>query len=99
VLYVAASVIYCNEGGHFMDLHGGHLWILGGHFQLFTSFEAKCAEDETLHECFVPQSKNDEIIRQFKKGNEVNFKIGEFDLYFSLSGFSKAFYRASSLVK
>lgn len=63
------------------------------------SFEAKCAEDDTLHECFVPQSKNDELIRQFKKGNEVNFKIGEFDLYFSLSGFSKAFYRASSLVK
>lgn len=63
------------------------------------SFEAKCAEDETVHECYVPQSKNDELIRQFKKGNEVNFKIGDFDLYFSLSGFSKAFYRASSLVK
>ncbi len=63
------------------------------------NFEAKCAEDETLHECFVPQSKNDELIRQLKKGNEVNFKIGDLDLYFSLSGFSKAFYRASALVK
>ncbi|MBQ8023771.1 MAG: hypothetical protein IJ254_05850 [Succinivibrio sp.] len=63
------------------------------------SFEAKCAEDDTLHECFVPQSKNDELIRQFKKGNEVSFKIGDFDLYFSLYGFSKAFYRASRLVK
>ena len=63
------------------------------------NFKAKCVEDETLDECFVPQSKNDELIELFKKGNEVNFKIGDFDLYFSLSGFSKAFYRASALVK
>lgn len=63
------------------------------------NFKAKCAEDETLDECFVPQSKNDELVKLFKKGNEVNFKIGDFDLYFSLSGFSKAFSRASRLVK
>ncbi len=63
------------------------------------NFKAKCAEDETLDECFAPQSKNDELVKLFKKGNEVNFKIGDFDLYFSLSGFSKAFSRASRLVK
>jgi len=63
------------------------------------NFKIKCAEDETLDECFVPQSKNDELVKLFKKGNEVNFKIGDFDLYFSLSGFSKAFSRASRLVK
>lgn len=62
-------------------------------------FEAKCAEDETVSECFVPQSKNDELVKLFKSGNKVNFKIGNLDLYFSLSGFSKAFSRASSLVK
>ena len=38
MLLVAISVICCNEGGHFMDLHGGHHWILGGHFRLFTNF-------------------------------------------------------------
>ena len=37
MLLVDASVIYCNEGGHFMDLHGVHHWILSGHFQLFTN--------------------------------------------------------------
>ena len=63
------------------------------------NFQAKCSEDETLDECSVPQSKNDELIELFKKGNKVNFKIGDFDLYFSLSGFSKAFNRASRLVK
>ncbi|MDY6247645.1 MAG: hypothetical protein SPL83_10460, partial [Succinivibrio sp.] len=61
--------------------------------------EAKCAEDETVSECFVPQSKNDELVKLFKSGNKVNFKIGNLDLYFSLSGFSKAFSRASRLVK
>lgn len=62
-------------------------------------FEAKCVEDETVSECFVPQSKNDELVKLFKSGNKVNFKIGNLDLYFSLSGFSKAFSRASRLVK
>lgn len=62
-------------------------------------FEAKCAEDETVSECFVPQSKNDELVKLFKSGNKVNFKIGNLDLYFSLSSFSKAFSRASRLVK
>lgn len=62
-------------------------------------FEAKCAEDEAVSECFVPQSKNDELVKLFKSGNKVNFKIGNLDLYFSLSGFSKAFSRASRLVR
>ena len=62
-------------------------------------FEAKCVEDETVSECFVPQSKNDELVKLFKSGNKVNFKIGNLDHYFSLSGFSKAFSRASRLVK
>lgn len=52
-------------------------------------FEAKCVEDETVSECFVPQSKNDELVKLFKSGNKVNFKIGNLDLYFSLSGFLK----------
>lgn len=66
---------------------------------LIGNYQSKCAELEEYYECFLPQAKNNEIVKNFKRGNSLRILISGADLNFSLNGFSDAFFRAMELVK